>query len=598
MLDEVIVFRKTGVVLWSHAWVVVKGSPVNQLIHQVLLEERMGSLSEFADSTYTLKWLLDNELDLVFVAIQQKHLSLPYVEELLVHLKHAFLQVARARSPTELDAMYPCAAFTPTFLRIHAEVEKRALAERVTLKKQRSFAESKKFQNTRQGQKESATVGYAEKREAMEAEVAKEQQQAVAATAAELTDEQIAANRAKLARGGSAKKGKKDKPTGDDEVGAARKGKEARNWDGNGAKEPGKKEKLDFSKKEDGRRAAVFQGTGKLDLDAEFGDLDEEPSAASGSTEKAPSQEKGMLARFSNLVGGKTLERSDIEPLANKILDQLVSKNVAQDIGEAIIESITASLEHKQLSSFASLNGIVRTAMQQALTRILTPTKRVDLLADVASAKAEKRPYVIVFVGVNGVGKSTSLSKVAYYLRTNGFTPMLCACDTFRAGAVEQLRVHAQALELPLFEKGYGRDASGIASDGIIYAKQMGYDVVMVDTAGRMQDNEPLMRALSKLVNLNQPDLVLFVGEALAGNDAVDQVRGFNRSLSEFAAGRAPRLIDGIMLTKFDTINDKVGAALSLVYTTGKPIVFCGVGQTYADIRNLNVEHVVKSLLR
>jgi len=175
---------------------------------------------------------------------------------------------------------------------------------------------------------------------------------------------------------------------------------------------------------------------------------------------------------------------------------------------------------------------------------------------------------------------------------------MLCACDTFRSGAVEQLRVHAPALELPLFEKGYGRDASGIAADGIKYAKQMGYDVVLVDTAGRMQDNEPLMRALSKLVNINNPDLVLFVGEALAGNDAVDQVRGFNQSLSEFSAGHEPRLIDGIMLTKFDTINDKVGAALSLVYTTGKPIVFVGVGQTYEDIRNLNVDHCVKALLR
>ena len=151
---------------------------------------------------------------------------------------------------------------------------------------------------------------------------------------------------------------------------------------------------------------------------------------------------------------------------------------------------------------------------------------------------------------------------MAYYLKSNGFTPMLCACDTFRSGAVEQLRVHAQSLEVPLYEKGYGRDASGIATDGISHAKQMGYDVVMVDTAGRMQDNEPLMRALAKLVNVNSPDLVLFVGEALAGNDAVDQVTGFNQALGEYSVARAGRLIDGIMLTKFDTINDKVGAAL------------------------------------
>ena len=109
---------------------------------------------------------------------------------------------------------------------------------------------------------------------------------------------------------------------------------------------------------------------------------------------------------------------------------------------------------------------------------------------------------------------------------------------------------------------------------------------------------EPLMRALSKLVNVNNPDLVLFVGEALVGNEAVDQVTGFNQSLLEYSASRAGRVIDGIMLTKFDTISDKVGAALSLVYTTGKPIVFVGVGQTYTDIRNLNVDHCVKALLR
>ena len=276
----------------------------------------------------------------------------------------------------------------------------------------------------------------------------------------------------------------------------------------------------------------------------------------------------------------------------------LITKNVAEDIGGQICQSVSASLLGKQLGSFESVRSAMRMAMEATLTRILTPSKRVDLLAAATRARAEGKPYTIVFVGVNGVGKSTSLSKVAYYLKSNGFTPMLCACDTFRSGAVEQLRVHAQSLEVPLYEKGYGRDASGIATDGISHAKQMGYDVVMVDTAGRMQDNEPLMRALAKLVNVNSPDLVLFVGEALAGNDAVDQVTGFNQALGEYSVARAGRLIDGIMLTKFDTINDKVGAALNLVYTTGKPVVFVGVGQTYEDIRNLNVDHCVKALLK
>lgn len=114
---------------------------------------------------------------------------------------------------------------------------------------------------------------------------------------------------------------------------------------------------------------------------------------------------------------------------------------------------------------------------------------------------------------------------MAHYLRSNGHSVLMCACDTFRAGAVEQLRVHGQCLDVPVFEKGYGRDASQIAADGIAYAKQQGTDVVLVDTAGRMQDNEPLMRALAKLVNANRPHLVLFVGEALVGNDSIDQER-------------------------------------------------------------------------
>jgi len=273
-----------------------------------------------------------------------------------------------------------------------------------------------------------------------------------------------------------------------------------------------------------------------------------------------------------------------------------VEKNVAQEVGAKVIDAVGASLVGASLPTFGSLASTVKAAMAEALGRVLTPSRRVDLLHDISTARGGKRPYVVVFVGVNGVGKSTSLSKVAYYIKSNGFVPLLCACDTFRSGAVEQLRVHAQALDVPLFQKGYGNDAAQIAADGIAHAQAMGYDAVLVDTAGRMQDNEPLMRALAKLVHVNSPDLVLFVGEALAGNDAVDQVTGFNASLAQYAGGKAPRLIDGVILTKFDTINDKVGAALNLVYTTGKPVVFVGVGQTYEDIRNLNVEHVVRAL--
>jgi hypothetical protein len=176
------------------------------------------------------------------------------------------------------------------------------------------------------------------------------------------------------------------------------------------------------------------------------------------------------------------------------------------------------------LQSFSSLARKTKIAMEQALTRILTPTRSIDILRDVRSAKEQGRPYVITFVGVNGVGKSTNLSKVAYWLKQHDISVMIAACDTFRAGAVEQLRTHCARLDVPLFERGYEKDPANVAAEAVKAAARGKIDVVLVDTAGRMQDNEPLMRALSKLINLNQPDLVLFVGEALVGNDAVDQL--------------------------------------------------------------------------
>jgi len=236
--------------------------------------------------------------------------------------------------------------------------------------------------------------------------------------------------------------------------------------------------------------------------------------------------------------------------------------------------------------------------MEEALVKILTPKRNIDILRDVQTAKGQKRPYVIVFVGVNGVGKSTNLAKVCSWLLDNSHSVLIAACDTFRSGAVEQLNVHCRRLKVELFERGYRTDPTSIAMDAIRYAKQQNKEVVLIDTAGRMQDNEPLMQALSKLVNTVKPDIVLFVGEALVGNDAVDQLTKYNQALMDLSKGKEPRLIDGIILTKFDTIDDKVGAAISMVYTTGAPIVFLGVGQQYTDLRRMNVEVVTKVLLK
>ena len=294
----------------------------------------------------------------------------------------------------------------------------------------------------------------------------------------------------------------------------------------------------------------------------------------------------------------QVLEEEDLEPLMVQMRQRLVTKNVAAEIADKLCESVAENLLGTTVGKFTRISTKIREAMEKALVRILTPKRDINILRDVARTKSEKRPYVITFCGVNGVGKSTNLAKICYWLTHNGLKVMIAACDTFRSGAVEQLRIHSQCLGVPLFERGYGKDAAAIAQEGINQAKKEGCDVVLVDTAGRMQDNEPLMRSLTKLINVNSPDLILFVGEALVGNDGVDQVVKFNQALRDLSDKTNPRLIDGIVLTKFDTIDDKVGASISMVYSTGQPIVFVGVGQTYTDLKKLNAAVIVDLLLK
>lgn len=292
-----------------------------------------------------------------------------------------------------------------------------------------------------------------------------------------------------------------------------------------------------------------------------------------------------------------------------------------------------------RLTKSSGIKTEVRNALSDAITRILTPKTSTDILLSIRtklSASAEKRaPYSMTFVGVNGVGKSTNLSKVAFWLLQNDFKVLIAACDTFRSGAVEQLRVHVRNLGMlvekggvgeragvELYERGYGKDAAGIAKDAIVFgecassapkhhsnmsaAKDNGFDVVLIDTAGRMQDNEvshlsrltafrqtkvsfqPLMRALAKLVSINNPDKIIFVGEALVGNEAVDQLTKFDRALKDFSSASGTmtkgRGIDGMLVTKWDTVDDKV---ISSFVSEGNALIELTSGRSCAvyDLR-------------
>jgi len=306
-------------------------------------------------------------------------------------------------------------------------------------------------------------------------------------------------------------------------------------------------------------------------------------------------------------VGGKVLTTEDLQQAMKGMEDHLLRKNVAREAAVRVCEGVEKELVGVKTGSFESINSRIQSAMEVSLTKMLTPTSSLDLLREIDSVTAplatslrRRRPYVISIVGVNGVGKSTNLSKICYFLLQNKYKVLIAAGDTFRSGAVEQLGVHVRNLkqlasreggEVELYEKGYGKDAAAVAKDAVTFATQEGYDVVLIDTAGRRHNDQRLMSSLEKFAKFAQPDKILMVGEALVGTDSVAQARNFN------AAFGSTRSLDGFIISKCDTVGNMVGTLVSLVHATNVPILFVGVGQHYSDLRNFSVRWAVEKLL-
>ena len=241
------------------------------------------------------------------------------------------------------------------------------------------------------------------------------------------------------------------------------------------------------------------------------------------------------------------------------------------DVAYSVIESIKQDIkeEIKDISFDKSKVGeIIENILKNAISHVLK-TKELDFI-DYIEDKV--KPVVIMFVGVNGSGKTLSIAKITSLLKEKGFSSVMAAGDTFRAGAIEQLSIHADNLGVKIVKHGSGADPAAVAYDAIEHAKAKHKDVVLVDTAGRMQTNINLMDEMAKIKRVAKPDLIIFVGDALAGNDAVDQAKRFNEIVG----------IDGVILTKVDT-DAKGGSALSVAYTIGKPLLFVGIGQEYKD---------------
>ncbi|PIA25386.1 hypothetical protein AQUCO_11700004v1 [Aquilegia coerulea] len=628
MLEQLLIFTRGGLILWTCKELgnALKGSPIDTLIRSCLLEERSGDLSYNYDApgaAYTLKWTFNNDLGLIFVAVYQRILHLFYVDDLLATVKREFSQVYDPKRMEYYD-------FDDVFRQLQKEAEARAEELKKSSKLQFGGNRQTNIQSKKQGQAvigrrsdggnqksngsdkdggdkdsivsrkllngnsnghqngiETYATGDGKGKENRESEAGafdvNKLQKKLRSKGGKKTDTTTITNKA---------------PKVDSNKKITKKN---RVWD-DAPTQP----KLDFTDPTDERGddnyEVVATDHGKSMMDKEeiisSDDESEDEDEEVGQDNKPNPKKTGWFSSmFQSITGKANLEKADLEPALKALKDRLMTKNVAEEIAEKLCESVAASLEGKKMGSFTRISSTVKTAMEEALVRILTPKRSIDILRDVHAAKEQGKPYVVVFVGVNGVGKSTNLAKVAYWLQQHKVSVMMAACDTFRSGAVEQLRTHARRLNIPIFEKGYEKDPAVVAKEAIQEAARNGSDVVLVDTAGRMQDNEPLMRALSKLIYLNNPDLVLFVGEALVGNDAVDQLSKFNQKLADLATSPNARLIDGILLTKFDTIDDKVGAALSMVYISGAPVMFVGCGQSYTDLKKLNVKSIIKTLL-
>uniref|UniRef100_A0A6N2MT50 SRP54-type proteins GTP-binding domain-containing protein n=1 Tax=Salix viminalis TaxID=40686 RepID=A0A6N2MT50_SALVM len=624
MLEQLLIFTRGGLILWTCKELgnALKGSPIDTLIRSCLLEERSGAASYNYDApgaSYTLKWTFHNDLGLVFVAVYQRILHLLYVDELLAMVKHEFSQIYDPKRVEYFD-------FDETFRQLRKEAEARAEelkkvkpvgksvndGRKLVMKKGSGFDGGNKKNNSEANEGGNGDDGKGRKLENghsygnLNAAVVQGNRGMGLANGKEnASSNNEAFDVTKLQK----LKNKGGKKTSDTSV--VSKGskvdpkkkvtKKNRVWD-----DTPKDAKLDFTDNveenvnENIEVMVADQGESMMDKEEIVSsDSEDDEDEVVSKDSKPDAKKKGWFSSmFQSIAGKANLEKADLEPALKALKDRLMTKNVAEEIAEKLCESVAASLEGKKLASFTRVSSTVQAAMEEALVRILTPRRSIDILRDVHAAKEQRKPYVVVFVGVNGVGKSTNLAKVAYWLLQHQVSVMMAACDTFRSGAVEQLRTHARRLQIPIFEKGYEKDPAVVAKEAIQEATRNGSDVVLVDTAGRMQDNEPLMRALSKLIYLNNPDLVLFVGEALVGNDAVDQLSKFNQKLADLSTSPNPRLIDGILLTKFDTIDDKVGAALSMVYISGSPVMFVGCGQSYTDLKKLNVKAIVKTLLK
>ncbi len=290
-------------------------------------------------------------------------------------------------------------------------------------------------------------------------------------------------------------------------------------------------------------------------------------------------EKKGFFAKIGEAITTKKISEKQFDEMFWDLELALLENNAAVEVIEKIKTDLKAGLVEKPIPR-TKVEETIASSLRKSITDLF-PAEPPDLLKLVK----KKKPYVICFVGVNGSGKTTSIAKIAYLLKQNGCSVVLAAADTFRAAAIDQLQLHADRLGVKLIRHDYGSDPAAVAFDAIKHAEATGKDVVLIDTAGRLHSNTNLMDEMKKIMRVAKPDLKLFVGESITGNDCIEQARQFDSAVG----------IDGIILAKAD-VDEKGGAAISVSYITKKPIFYLGIGQGYADLQQFDKDKLIASI--
>ncbi|OLL26473.1 Signal recognition particle receptor subunit alpha [Neolecta irregularis DAH-3] len=560
MLDAFSILTEGGIVLWSRTFVPISSRIINSLICDKFIESHSGDKS-FTKDSYSVKYELANELGLIFVVVYQSLLQLSFIDDLLENVKRMFLKLYGTELKKNKGPLPEC-KFDYYFDKKLEELEEfgRIRPTPVTKVDALPTPEQKYEENHTNSVELTPTQ------------------------ALERLRLRHSAPRRGGRRGGSRKISPFESPaqsSGDEAIKPGKKpAKKMRKWAVDGAMqdEDDDNKPLDFS---EGNTSSINTSSANqmVDHSREWGsttngefvlkDLGEDDDfTASILDATADDKTIESFGFFKSFIGGKQISTESLQPALEKMREHLMKKNVAKGIADHLCESVEKILIDQKTGNFQTIKNKVRQTMQDSLRRILTPGSTIDVLREIRQVRRELRPFAISFVGVNGVGKSTNLSKVAFFLLQNKLKILIAACDTFRSGAVEQLRVHVSNLKeltereggrIELFDRGYGKDAATIAKDAVDFATKEDFDVVLIDTAGRRHSDQRLMGSLEKFASLAKPDLILMVAEALVGTDSVAQAQNFNNALG------TNRRLDGFVISKCDTVGDMVGTMISMV---------------------------------